>query len=239
MLAEASRTQPSYVTRVMKEEADFSLDQGAYLQEALRLSEEETGYFLSMIQLSRAATPAAKKIIKRQLEEMQKSQSRLSQKIASQEVSPDMGVVFRHWHHLAILSTLSLSTINSPKALADYLGISIEIALDSLRLLEALALIEKSQKFYRLKSQKLHLGNDSSDISSHHISWRQKAIGVLQERKPISGEFYSSVASVSRADLKRIQELFAQCTREAKDIIARSQDEVVISMNWDVFSVER
>ena len=85
MLADKIRSQSSYVTKVLNEEAHFSLEQASLINEALAHTEEESRFFLYLVQLARAGNDTVKKFFENEISKILDSRLTIKNRMDAEE----------------------------------------------------------------------------------------------------------------------------------------------------------
>ena len=236
-LAQTANIQPSYFSRVMKGEAQLSLEQAALMNSYLHHEEFEEEYFLLLVQYSRSGSEKVRKFTLSQMQALKEKEKSLHIKIGASKNKTDQEVLFQSWSELAVLSCLSIDNLNSPKKIADHLGMSLDGVLDCLSTLIENKCIEFRDEKYCQVIRQFHLPHGFKFLDQYHSSIRLKAVERIQNKKNQEGEMYSSTISISKKDLETIQSLISNTTKEIKKIIKDSKPEVVALFSWDIFEL--
>lgn len=237
-LAKAIGCQPSYVSRVINEDAHLSLEQAHAANIYLQHSEEESHYFLLLVEWARAGTPALKshleKFAKLQREQILNLKKRL--KIEPHLSGEDQITYYSSWHYAAIHTSIGIPGYETIEKVADRFQISRQRVSEVVDFLVQVGLISIKNSKYVAGIARLHLGNDSDLISRHHLNWRMQAVRSLEHIKT-DDLHYSSVVSISEKDLLRIKSELVKAIERAKGIVKDSDEEVVCCFSVDLFRI--
>lgn len=242
-LAVALNSHLPYITQVLKGEAEFSLEQAQSLCDYFHLSENESEYFMTLVEIARSSNSRLKSRYKKRIEKL-KSQSRiLSDRLdktsnLDTEKETHLEKYYSSWLHGAVHAGFSIPKYeSSPALLAKDLGISIKVlnrVIDDL-MREGIILSDESLNV-RLTNKSLHLRSESRKIVQHHLNWRTKCSELIQ-RGDVDGVNYSSVISVSIKDAEKLQEKIIEFIKECKIIIKDSREENICTFCLDFMRI--
>ena len=237
-LAEAAGCQRAFVSQVLHGEAQLTFDHAAGLCDFWKFRETESDYFIELLQLARAGTPALRSLVQRRLEAIQIQHSELSTKFKStgKLSEAEQSVYYSNWIYSAIHVLTSIGSFQTETALADRLGVDIAIVRAALNELEGLRLIEKKSGKWKPSERNLFLPRQSHMTYMHHANWRMQALEDVQSNNS-SSVHYSSLHAASAKDLERLREMILDFLKEAKTLIEPSPEEDMICLNIDYFKV--
>jgi uncharacterized protein (TIGR02147 family) len=237
-LATALRCEPSYVSRVLQGGAHFSLEQADLTNIFLGHSDEESTYFLLLVQRERAGTETLRKRFERDLEEIRRKRLILKHRFRSEnEISEkDQFIYFSQWLNAAVHVALTIPSLQEKEALSQHFGLPVSKIAQILDFLVSLGLAEEVQSKYVTGNARLHLGNDSPLIAKNHIDWRLQSIRSL-EKDEGPGLHYSSVVSVAEKDFERLKAKLVLAIEEFKTEVRNSPPEKLCGFTMDLFDV--
>lgn len=136
-LSHAAQCQPSYLTRVLKDEASLTLDHALKLSVFLKMDEYETDYFLNLISYSKAATNDLKSFIKKKLKNIKNDKDFAGRKLgnALELLAKDENIFCSHWLYSCLISAMQIPQQNNVLNLSQFLNLpehQIKQALDFL-----------------------------------------------------------------------------------------------------------
>jgi uncharacterized protein (TIGR02147 family) len=235
-LARTLQCQPGYVSRVLSGDAHFSLEQADAVNRFLGHNEEESQYFILLVEHARAGTSTLRAHFLKQIEQAQERHLNLKNrfKIQNRLSSEDQTVYFSHWHFAAIHAFLSVPAFKTKEAIAKQLYLPLKRVSEVIDYLMRVGLIELRDGKYVSGAARLHLGNDSPVIAKHHINWRLQAIQSL-ERDTGEDLHYSSVVSLSAADVLEIKRQIVKTIESIKGVVRDSKEETVACFSLDFF----
>jgi uncharacterized protein (TIGR02147 family) len=237
-LAKALKVPVSHISQVLGGSSHLTLEQAEGTNAYLGHTEEEANFFLLLIQLARAGTPALRKRLNTQAQQVLEKRFILKERLgvkASLSIE-DQATFYSSWIYGAIHVMLSIEEFQTKEAISTYLGISLKQVNEILRFLESIGLaIHKANGRYGIGTARIHLGHDSPMISKFHTNWRMRAIRSLEDENAQNDIHYSSVVTVSDADVTRIKSLLVKNIEEIKTIIRDSKEEGVHCFSLDFF----
>lgn len=236
VLSRAAGCQPSYLLRVINEEAHLTPDQAFRLCNHWGLAEEERKFFMTLVESGRAADPAYQKALKRELANMLAEQQDLRKVTQRESISEIQTLLEYH-------ADWRISLVHFLSACPDFQGfekLSKRVALSTADIkaivdfLQVSGFVERQPQGCRFKTGAGHIPKGSPILPIFLNSWRQLA--ASRSSKMDSGSIhFTNIQTIGRADLRKLQALALQFIREAKAICDHSDSDEVIALNLDVF----
>lgn len=237
-LALAIGVQGAFVSQVLGLHAHFNLEHGEKINHFFGHTEEESHYFLLLIQRTRAGTKTLEKYFDQQLAQIREARLVLKNRFKVGDVlSRDNHITYYSaWYYGAIRVLLTIPEFQTKEHIAKRLPLPLAKVTEVLEFLVSRGLARQEEDRYFPTEKRMHLGNDSALISKHHTNWRMKSIVSLEhERK--QDLHYSSVVSMSHADRDRVREILVECLERIRGIVRDSPEEEIFSLNCDLFEV--
>lgn len=237
-LSKAMGVDGAFMSRVLNGHVQLTPDQGASLSEYLKWPRDERLYFLTLVNLERASSPALKSILREELAEIRKRIESFSHRFqeATQIEGEKHQLYYSAWYFGAIHMLLMLPEYQSADSLAQRLGLSRELVQSTLRGLEAMGLAEFKESRWESLQTNLHLRPESPWATVLHSSWRQKSIMKIQERNSESLNFIG-VHAISKSDAAQIKNLIRESVERVRDIASRSKEDDVYTFICDFFQI--
>lgn len=235
-LAQALRCEPSYVSRVLEGNAQFSLEQADLINTFLGHSDDEATYFLLLVQIERAGTENLRKRFSRDLEEIRKRRLVLKHRLKVENTisERDQYVYFSQWIYAAVHVALTVPHLQRKDELAKYFGLPLSKISKVLDFLVSLGLAVQERERFVTGSARFHLGNDSPLIAKNHIDWRLQAIRNL-ERDEGSDLHYSSAVSIGAKDVERLKATLVRAIENFKAEVRESPAETLCAFALDFY----
>lgn len=237
-IAKAINCDLAYLSRVLNDNAQLSLEQADLLSVYLGHNPQERHYFILMVELTRAGTSSLKKYFKDQMSNVQNERTNLKARLQDTMALLDyqQAKYYSSWHYAAIHMMIAIPQFQNPQALSKELKLphqKVQRILEDLVDFK-LAYVEKG-KYTRI-SKNIHIDSDDLMISKHHSNWRLKAMESLDQSNPATLH-YSSIVSLSLKDVPLLKEKMLEAIEEIRKTVKDSGDEVVWCYAMDLFPV--
>ena len=238
-LAQEIGTQSAFISQVLNDDANFGLEQGLKIAKFLHLNIHEQQHFLLMIEFERAGSAELKNHFLDHLTNSRERHLHIQSRVAAKTVSLEtQAIYYSEWYYAAIHVLVTIPQIRTIEKIAAALGIAETVARKAVHfLLTADLLQEESGQFFPTNTQ-LHLSHDSPLASRSHSNWRLAAMQSLTQAQAKSLH-YSTVSSLSRADVEILRRKFLQQIEEYVKTVAKSPEEELFCFNLDFFSLTK
>lgn len=229
--------QASYLSKVLKNQADLNHDQILLVAQFFSLDELETDYLWHLLLANRAGRVGTRNYYNEKLKNIKKKAHELEKKLKTKSnLQEDLeSEYYSSWIHSAVHITLLIKKMG-PNEIAKTLGLQEQEILNSLRLLEKTGFIKKQQDTWQVITTTTHLSKSSRWLARHHINWRIKTIEKIS-RDNMNGLHYTSIACCSRKDKERIDQLLLDTLTKVREIIKNSSDEISFFYGLDSYDL--
>jgi len=237
-LATVARCQKSFFSQMLRSELHLTRDHAAELCRFWSCDDQETEYFLTLVDQARAGSPALHKFLSKKLKSLKEANSKLSRSMTEKQFTDTevQSTYYSSWYWCAIHIALMIPAFQTPSALAERLSLPTDLVRNSLVRLEKMGLVTQAHGKWSIKRADLHLQEDSPMTELNHTHWRNRAILDVQKKNQDSLH-YSSVFSVSKKDAEKIRALLMDAILEGRKKILDSADEELFCLNADFFVV--
>lgn len=232
--------QTAYTAQVLRGAAQFSLEQGESINEFLGHSNEESRFFLLLLQYARAGSARLRQRFEQEIQAVARSRLALKNRLGVRNELDERAhaIYYSAWYYAATHALVSIAGYQSPAKISRRLGISAGKAQAVLNFLLQTGLLVREGEGLKIGVARLHLPHDSPLIAKHHINWRLEAIRSLEQDR-VESLHYSSAVSVSREDARRIRELLVKAVAQCKSVVKDSAEEELHALSLDFFEVGR
>ena len=239
-MAEATECKTSYVAQVLQGHAHFSLEQADRLCSLLQFREDESDFFLLLVQLARAGTPSLRKRIQLQIESLRTKQLNLKQRLAAQTELSDKDATefFSRWYIPAVHLGATIPRLKNRDRLAQALSLHPDLLREALDFLVAHGLLEERKGMLEPGPTKIFISRDSPIMKMHHANWRTRAIESL-DRSNATDLHFTSVYSLSAKDAKAIRDRLVNEIEAVRGIVRPSTEEQLSVFALDFFRIDR
>jgi len=227
------------VSMIFSGERDLTYEQGFDLCGYLQLTNDETEFFLLLVQLQRAGNTRLKSHFESKIKEMREKQSKVASVFDRERKlkENEKAIFYSSWLYSAI--RLYCDTHKKGRTLEDVVShfrISRKRALEHLQFLKSAGLLVDEKGHYRLGSNRTYLDIDSPFLPRHHMNWRTKSLNVIDR---VSNEelIFTCPHSVSREDFAKIRREISETLKNVLSVIKTSEAQEVACLNIDLFWV--
>lgn len=231
--------QTGYISQVLSKDVHFSLEHSIKLNTFLEHDEEESHFFMLLIQLERAGSNDLKKYYKGQIKDILKSRSEVKSRINEDGIlsEKDHMVYYSQWYYSAIHVLVSINGFQTKSKIKERLNLDTQTINTVLTFLEINKLIINKKGIYNIGPSRIHLGKDSPIITKHHTNWRLEALKSLESNYSEVDIHYSSVMTLSKVDAIKIKDILLNSIEQVEPILIESREEDIFSMCIDLFKV--
>ncbi len=225
-MAKAIECQNSHLTRVLKEEVHFTMDQAFRLSNFLQMTENESTFFLKIVEYERSGDRKFRERLKREMDQLKKDQENLSKRfddkiIQSKEFE---SLYYSSWIWSAIHVITDIPVYQTSEAIAKRLCLEEKEVRSVLEKLETFGLVKRKAHQWIFSSGVIHLPKTSSMNSVQHGNWRSQA--VLRSQSSENDDIhYSTVQAVSFEDRDKIKHLLFETIEHYRKIANPSTPE--------------
>jgi uncharacterized protein (TIGR02147 family) len=237
-MAEAAGCQRSYLSQALNTHVHLTPDHAFGLSEFFGFNSDERNYFLLLVDYGRAGTRALKTHLKQNIEEIQKRNSVLENRLTATVVDPTEAhyKYYASWIWAAVHIGVSVPELRTVERLSKHLSIPESFVESTLQGLSEMGLVHKAGHEWKYVEGERHLSHRSALSALHHANWRSRA-ALAAQLKDERSYFYTGVSSASREDCKWIRETLLETTEKILKVIGRSKEEELICLNLDLFRV--
>ncbi|MBC7372185.1 MAG: TIGR02147 family protein [Bdellovibrionaceae bacterium] len=227
------------VSQVLHGKLTINLEQAEKMSRFLGHNEEESHFFLLMVQKARAGTKNLENYFQNQLNQIMKTRQVIKKRVGKTDsiAAEDELRYYSSWKFSAIHVALSIPDLNNAAALANHLDIPIAQVRAMLDFLTQTGLaVSKELGNFEIGPKHIHLSSESAQVRNHHMNWRMRVLKSL-DKETRSNLHYSSAVSLSTADTEKIKELLIQNLNSMNKVIQTSKEEQVYGLNFDFFNL--
>ncbi len=234
-LAEFLGCQSGYVSQVLQNLSDFSLEQGMKTSSFLLLSAEESHFFMLLLQYEKASTQDLKKYFKDQIERIQNERKEIKNriKIDTDLSAEDYHQYYSSWEYAALHILTSIPKYQTKDMIGKKLQLNQTRIEEVLNFLTNKGLVEEKNNKFIIGNKRIHLTKNSPYILSHHQNWRLHSTRMLSDRNSKNLN-YSGVFSLSISDIDKIREILLRAIEQNEKIISSSGEEEMIYLGIDM-----
>lgn len=240
MLAEKARCHLAYISQVLTGSSHFSLEQAESLNELLEHGEDESHFFILLVEFGRAGTAPLRKHFERQIQKILDHRLQLKNRFTDKKTltQENQAIYYSHWAYCAVHMAVLNPSLRSASVIAKYFDLSVAKTIEILDFLASVGLVKNDGGKLSPGDVRIHVGHDSPMISKHHTNWRMQAIRSFERETP-QELHYSGVISLSKEDLPRVREALVRALEDVRKVVKDSKDEAVYCYALDLFGLGR
>jgi uncharacterized protein (TIGR02147 family) len=235
-LAQAAGIFPSYLSQIFSGQRQLNLDQAQGVADFLEMKKEEKRYFFRLVERSRAASPKLIQELNEELQELKSKNAQISSRVSFEnfQLRPEQESQFySSWVYAAVRLATDLPAGHTKEGLSKKLNLPVSQVEKALKFLLKTGLCIETEKGYGVGPAHTHLKNDSPAITSHHRSWRLKAMENYPHLNPSRDLSYSLASCISETDAQKIREQLLNFVAELRIISDPSPSEKIYCFNLD------
>ncbi len=224
------------VSQIFAGSKDLTEDQGFRLAEHFEFNDQETTYFLLLIQRDRAGDHKLKKLFEKQISKAQTDAQKLKSRIAwEKELTFEQQAVFySDWLYTAVHALTSIKSMNNADAIAERLGTSRARIVEVINWLLQFALCKEENGKLVIGPMTTFIDRNSPLTTRHHSNWRQKAIEKMSDPKD-RDFFFTAPFTVSKNDYESVRKDLLQFIDGLSKRVAKSNPQTLAAINIDLF----
>ncbi|MGZ3775905.1 MAG: TIGR02147 family protein [Bdellovibrio sp.] len=238
-MAKELNCQNSHLTRVLKEEVHFTMDQAFRASQFLHLTENETNYFLKLVEFERSGDPKFRQRLKNEMEQLKADHENLSNRLNDKviQASPEFeSIYYSSWIWSAIHVITDIPQFQTSDKIARRLKLDEKQVRMVLEKLESFGLVKNKGDHWIFISGVIHLPKTSPMNSVQHGNWRTQAVAKSQHLEE-EGLHYSIVQALSHEDINKIRQLLFDTIQSYRSVANPSTSEELTCFTLDFFKV--
>ncbi|WP_413576750.1 TIGR02147 family protein [Bdellovibrio sp. HCB290] len=234
-LAQALNVSTTMVSQVFKGDKHLSLELASEMCDYLRLIEDETEYFLLLVDYNRAGSFKLQKHFLRQIKSRQEKSKKLETRVKANELSGEAkNTFYSNWVYSGVQMLVDTGKFNDAETLSQHLNLPrnhVQKVLDFL--LDNNLLVESKGKL-KLGMARTHVGSSSSLVTRHHMNWRIQSMTKLQQNRD-EDFFYTGPMVLSHEVANWIRQELPSFVESMNAKLIPSPSETVRCLNIDFF----
>lgn len=235
-LAEHVGCKLSYLSQVLGERANFTLEQAVVINEFMGHTNFESRLFILLVERERAGSKKLEDHFKQQITNLLKEQDIKKRfELTGQVPDETQQLYYSAWYFSAVHMLLATPDPN-PQNIAQRLNLPVEEVNRVIEVLLESGLVARKGNTYDFSQDRVYLGRDAVSIKHHHINWRSQALQSVEKNLP-TDLHYSTVTVISRDDFERIKSVLMQAIDRSREITGPSKEEDVFALTIDWFRV--
>jgi uncharacterized protein (TIGR02147 family) len=239
-LAETLNCQKGFISQVLGGATHFSPEHAIKISKFLKHDVDEEEFFLALVSLGRAGSHDLAHFYQKKLKEILERRKQIKERIKSGKglSEADQMLYYSSWHYTAIHMCLMVPRFRSRNAMCEFLGLSVETVNRILNFFISRGFAHQEGNEFFAGETRIHLPAESPLISKHHANWRMQAITSLDHQRS-NDMHYSLVMSLSEEAVEKIRGILLNSVQGIEPVLKEAKDELVYSLNIDLFNIEK
>lgn len=237
-LALALNVSTTMISQIFNSQKDLSLEMACEMTEYLLLNDEESDYFLLLVELSKAGSSKLRSRLQKQIKTRQEKAKKLQNRRDSATVLDDQAkqVFYSNWLYACIRLMSEIPEINNVDQIAQRLSVpKNEVMKVTDFLLKNNLLTQKSGKISRGPAT-VYLPAADPLVYRLHWNWRQLALQKMTFASE-NNFFYTSQYCLSEEACELIRKKLPDFIDDIVEIVKPSASETIRCLNIDYFEL--
>ncbi len=238
-LAKAMSCQAAYLSQVIKDRSELTEEQALRLCHFLEFKSIETNYFLTLLRISRAGTPALKQHLESQLNEITLQFKELSPRLNTEQNSESSEAMIFYcssWIPPLVHLSVSIDKYQTVEALAERLTLKEDIVKECLKKLLKYGFVTYENKKWKFSGNSFHIpkgsGLDLSFLTQQHLY----TLAHLPQRSPEDVHF-SQMMTLDAQTANTIRNLLLDFLETNQKRVAEAPSEELYNLSLGFFKV--
>lgn len=228
------------ISQIFNGDLHLTADQAQKVATFLGLGTIETEFFITLVLRDRAESKELRAIFEGQLERMREKAKQIVNRVPRDLVlsGEQKAEFYSSWFYSAIRLATSIDSIDSPLAVAEFLGLDRARVAAVLEFLLRSGLCIEVDGRIRMGPKTTHLEQTSPLVLRHHSNWRVRALNRHESLRP-EELAYTCPVSIRAEDMPEIRELLTQTIEKfLKRVTASDPADTLACLNVDWFRVK-
>jgi hypothetical protein len=240
-VAKYLRCHPSYFSQILRSKSFLNHEQAIQLCQFFAMNEEESEFFINLLDRDRAGSLQVKahfdRLLARKLKERYSLQKR--EPLMGKLSSEDEALFVQSINHALVHAALHLPEMYQKKQLSRFLRLPEAEVLRSLNLLKRVEVADCLKQKWRATKTNFTIGRENPLGNLAHIHWRLKTIHQLQEgRRTEDHTHISSVYCIAKKDVENIRNLLLNNLVKVRREMVNSVSERMFALCLDFYPLE-
>lgn len=226
--------QPSFLSQVLRGSPDLSLEQGLVANDFFHHTQQETQYFMLLLQKSRAGSKRLKEYFHKEMETLKSQRQKVAGRVSSSIEIPEekKALYYSSWIYPTLHVLLSISTDDQVEFVSGKLGLAKELIMEAIEFLTSIGLIGIMNGKFCVLNHRIHTPASSPYTLQHHRNFRLQVIRHLDSFKSRNIHF-SSILALSRKDVKKIESILLNAIEDSEKVLIPSPEEAAYLLCLD------
>lgn len=235
-VALALNVSTTMISQVFKGEKELSLELAYDLCEYLNMNEEETDYFLLLVEHHRAGSAKLQKRFYKKIKDLQEKYQKLENRIKKENRlnEEQRAVFYSSWIYSGVRILASCEDYNDAASIGQRLNLPRNQVQKVLDFLLANGLLVQKKGELQIGSTMTFIGSSNLLTVKHHQNWRLQAFNrmIQDDSKNL---FYTAPMSLSHEVAEYLRQEISNLLDRVNKIVPPSKSETTRCLNIDWF----
>lgn len=238
-IASAIGVHTTTLSQILSGKKEFSYEQTAKLCEYWGLTELESEYFLTLVEIERAGNAQLKAILHRRRKALKERSELITQRVQHDRKLTDQerNLFYSQWYFSAIRLLCDIPQYRNPDLISQRLQLPRSLVNQVLEFLISAGLVIDDEKGLRLGSQRTMLESTSNLISRHHSNWRIEVISKYPQMNHLTDLALTAPMTISQGDAQKVRSLLLDTIEQIMKLNSASPSEELRILNIDWLNI--
>lgn len=232
----ALNVSTTMISQVFKGDKELSMELACDLCEHLNMTEEETDYFLLLVEYRRAGSVKLQKRLGKQIKDRKEKAQKLENRLKKEaELTEEQRAIFySSWMYSGIRMLASCENFNDSESIANRLNLPRNQVQKVLDFLIQIGLLVQKKADLEIGPARVFLGSSNMLVTKHHQNWRLQGFNkmVSSEDKNL---FYTCPMSLSEKVAEDLRHEISSLIDRSLKLVGPSKSETARCLNIDWF----
>jgi len=236
--AMALNVSTTMMSQVFRGDKHISLEMACELADCLSLTEEESDFFLLLVNYKKSGSYKLEKKYLKRIQEISEKNKKVSSRVkADLTISEiDKAIYYSSWMYGAIRILSTINGLNDAEKISEYLKLPKNKIVNAIDFLNKAGLISlKAGRISEIKGDTF-IPQDHPLVNRHHQNWRQLAFQKMQVSES-DDLFFTGPITLSKEAVEEIRSILLESIKKTKDIVSNSDAQLLKCLNIDFFSI--
>lgn len=235
-LAEAAGVSSTLISLILKSEKHLSLEQAAEIGDFMGLNENESDYFLLLVEFGRAGSFKLQQKFQKKIKAAQSQAKQISKRVKKDiEISDEIkAIYYSSWIYTGIRNLVAIEGFNDPQIIARRLNLPLIVVNKAKDFLVENGLCKMQQGKLVHGPASLHVAAQSPFVVKHHQNWRLRGFHNMEQFDE-ANLFFTCPMSVSMEVAEEVRRLLPKVIEQVMKMVGPSPSEKAYCFNIDWF----
>ena len=224
----------TFISQVFRGSKELSLEHAAALCDFFGFTEQESEFFVTLVEFSRATTPRLQKLIQNRIDQIRRRAKDLSERLPQDRrlTEVERATFYSNWYYSGIRLAASLPDGTSAEAIAAKLGLPRPLVVHVLAFLLENSLLCGNKDGFKLGPQRTHLESDSPFINGHHRNWRHMAM-TRHDQIGSDELVFTAPLTIARKEINSVRGEIQKLIEQVSGVVATTTPDMLACLNID------